>query len=84
MSFDALLSWCQGQAKRFTPYIRDVGAFLKAAYDGGKNIVLEAQLGAMRDIDYGIFPSPPVPPHWRPMRRCAGIPNCRLDQWWVC
>ena len=33
-----------------------MGAFLKAAYDGGKNIVLEAQLGAMRDIDYGIFP----------------------------
>ncbi len=80
MSFDALLSWCQGQAKRFTPYICDVGAFLKAAYDGGKNIVLEAQLGAMRDIDYGIFPftsSSSTLAAYAPLG--AGIPNCRLD-----
>lgn len=80
MSFDALLSWCQGQAKQFTPYICDVGAFLKAAYDGGKNIVLEAQLGAMRDIDYGIFPftsSSSTLAAYAPLG--AGIPNCRLD-----
>ena len=80
MSFAALLSWCQGQAKQFAPYICDVGAFLKAAYDGGKNIVLEAQLGAMRDIDYGIFPftsSSSTLAAYAPLG--AGIPNCRLD-----
>ena len=80
MSFDALLSWCRGQAKQFAPYICDVGAFLKAAYDGGKNIVLEAQLGAMRDIDYGIFPftsSSSTLAAYAPLG--AGIPNCRLD-----
>ena len=80
MSFDALLSWCRGQAERFAPYICDVGAFLRAAYDGGKNIVLEAQLGAMRDIDYGIFPftsSSSTLAAYAPLG--AGIPNCRLD-----
>ena len=80
MSFDALLNWCQGQAERFAPYICNVGAFLKAAYDGGKNIVLEAQLGAMRDIDYGIFPftsSSSTLAAYAPLG--AGIPNCRLD-----
>ncbi len=80
MSFDALLNWCQGQAERFAPYICNVGAFLKAAYDGSKNIVLEAQLGAMRDIDYGIFPftsSSSTLAAYAPLG--AGIPNCRLD-----
>ena len=56
MSYDALLNWCKLQAEHFTPYICDVGAFLQQAHDSGKRIVLEAQLGAMRDIDYGIFP----------------------------
>ena len=56
MSYDALLEWCRMQAGQFAPYICDVGAFLQQAHDSGKRIVLEAQLGAMRDIDYGIFP----------------------------
>ena len=56
MSYDALFHWCEAQAAKFAPYICDVGAFLQQAHDSGKRIVLEAQLGAMRDIDYGIFP----------------------------
>ncbi len=56
MSYDALLNWCRQQAAYFAPFICDVGAFLQQAHDSGKRIVLEAQLGAMRDIDYGIFP----------------------------
>ena len=56
MSYDALLEWCRMQAGQFAPFICDAGAFLQQAHDSGKRIVLEAQLGAMRDIDYGIFP----------------------------
>ncbi len=69
MSYDALLEWCRVQAGQFLPYICDAGAFLQQAHDSGKHIVLEAQLGAMRDIDYGIFPSLPAPTRWPPMRR---------------
>lgn len=56
MSFPALLSWCEKQAKQFSKYICDTGLYLNQALADGKNVVLEAQLGAMRDIDYGIFP----------------------------
>ena len=56
MSYEALLNWCYAQAAQFGPYICDAGAYLQAASNAGKRIVLEAQLGAMRDIDYGIFP----------------------------
>ena len=80
MSYDALLEWCRMQAGQFAPYICDVGAFLQQAHDSGKHIVLEAQLGAMRDIDYGIFPftsSSNTLAAYAPLG--AGIPNCRLD-----
>ena len=80
MSYDALLEWCRMQAGQFAPYICDVGAFLQQAHDSGKRIVLEAQLGAMRDIDYGIFPftsSSNTLAAYAPLG--AGIPNCKLD-----
>ena len=56
MSYPALLSWCRKQAEHFAPYICDTGSYLEAALKNKRNVVLEAQLGAMRDIDYGIFP----------------------------
>ena len=56
MSFPALLTWCEKQAKQFSEYICDTGHYIRQALDDGKNVILEAQLGAMRDIDYGIFP----------------------------
>ena len=80
MSYDALLEWCRMQAGQFAPFICDAGAFLQQAHDSGKRIVLEAQLGAMRDIDYGIFPftsSSNTLAAYAPLG--AGIPNCRLD-----
>ena len=56
MSYPALLSWCEKQAAAFSAYICDTGAFLRNALADHKKVLLEAQLGAMRDIDYGIFP----------------------------
>ena len=56
MSYPALLAWCREQAAKFTPYICDTGSYIDHALSEGKNVILEAQLGALRDIDYGIFP----------------------------
>mgnify|MGYP004662817043 FL=1 len=56
MSYPALLSWCQEQAAKFSPYICDTGSYIDHALSEGENVILEAQLGALRDIDYGIFP----------------------------
>ena len=80
MSYDALLHWCRTQAEKFAPYICDAGAYLQQASNAGKRIVLEAQLGAMRDIDYGIFPftsSSNTLAAYAPLG--AGIPNVKLD-----
>lgn len=38
------------------PYVCDVSAFLDDALKNGKNILLEGQLGTMKDTDHGIYP----------------------------
>jgi len=38
------------------PYVCDVSAYLYDARKAGKNILLEGQLGALKDPDFGIYP----------------------------
>lgn len=38
------------------PYVCDVAAYLHDAIKEGKNILLEGQLGALKDPDFGIYP----------------------------
>ena len=38
------------------PYVCDTSAFLHDAIKAGKNILLEGQLGALKDPDFGIYP----------------------------
>ena len=38
------------------PYVCDVALFLDEAIKAGKNILLEGQLGALKDTDHGIYP----------------------------
>lgn len=42
--------------KMITPYVADVSAYLHDAIKNGKNILLEGQLGALKDTDHGIYP----------------------------
>jgi adenylosuccinate synthase len=42
--------------KMVEPYVCDVAAYLHAAIKAGKNILLEGQLGALKDPDFGIYP----------------------------
>ena len=80
MSYPALLSWCQQKAAKFAPYITDTGEYIENALFLGKRVILEAQLGAMRDIDYGIFPytsSSSTISAYGPIG--AGIPGKSLD-----
>ncbi len=48
--------WFAEYGEKMKPYICDTGAVLRAAQDAGKRILFEAQLGALRDLDYGIYP----------------------------
>ncbi len=38
------------------PYVCDVSAYLRKALKEGKNILLEGQLGSLKDPDHGIYP----------------------------
>ncbi len=38
------------------PYVCDTGAYLYEAVKAGKNILLEGQLGSLKDPDFGIYP----------------------------
>ena len=40
-----------------TPYVCDTSAYLHEALKEGKNILLEGQLGSMKDPDHGIYPT---------------------------
>lgn len=44
------------QAAHLTPYIGDTTSLLNEAYQNGEPILLEGQLGALRDPDHGIYP----------------------------
>ena len=81
IDFDALWAWVQEYGEQVRPYICDVSEYLDAAAARGKNILFEAQLGALRDIDFGIYPytsSSPTVSAYAPVG--AGIPGRRLDQ----
>ena len=60
-------------------YVTDTGIYLNDAAAKGKNIMFEAQLGALRDIDYGIVPytsSSSTIAAYAPIG--AGVPNLKL------
>ena len=62
-------------------YICDVRLYLNEAHKAGKRIMFEAQLGALRDIDFGIYPytsSSSTIAAYAPIG--AGVPNLKLDK----
>ncbi|MBO8464178.1 MAG: adenylosuccinate synthase [Firmicutes bacterium] len=42
--------------KMVEPYVADVSVFLNEAIKNGKNLLLEGQLGTLKDPDHGIYP----------------------------
>ena len=48
--------WLTDYCEKIKPYICDTGAFLRQAQKKGERILFEAQLGALRDLDFGICP----------------------------
>ncbi len=53
---DALFQTLMEYRDIVAPYLGDTGALLRDALVLGKNILLEGQLGAMKDPDLGIYP----------------------------
>ena len=55
-TMEMLEAWIEESCEKIKPFICDTGAFLRHAQAEGKNILFEAQLGSLRDLDYGIYP----------------------------
>lgn len=53
---DEWIAELREQAEAITPYVCDTTALLHQAYVSGEPILLEGQLGALRDPDHGIYP----------------------------
>jgi adenylosuccinate synthase len=53
---DALLSSLARSAERLEPLVCDTTQRIREALDAGKRILVEGQLGALRDPDHGIYP----------------------------
>lgn len=51
-----LLPELRSQAEKLSPFVCDTSRLLHDAYRSGEPILLEGQLGALRDPDHGIYP----------------------------
>ena len=77
---DEMMAWLKKYGSIVAPFVTDVSEYLSEAAAAGKNIMFEAQLGALRDIDFGIYPytsSSTTLASYAPIG--AGIPGLKLD-----
>ena len=49
-------AWLQNSCEKIRPFVRNTSAWLMRAHKEGKRMLFEAQLGSLRDLDYGIHP----------------------------
>ena len=81
IELDEMMTWLEKFGRPFLPYICDTTEFLDSAMQNGKSIIFEAQLGALRDIEYGIYPytsASTTLAAYAPTG--AGVPFARIDE----
>ena len=79
-TMEKLQAWIDTFCQKIRPYICDTGSFLKEAQKAGKSILFEAQLGSLRDLDYGIIPyttSSNTLAAYAPIG--SGLPSAKID-----
>ena len=80
-TMERLQAWIGEFGEKIRPFVCDTGRFLRTAQAEGKSILFEAQLGSLRDLDYGIHPyttsSNPIAAY-APVG--SGLPSAKLDQ----
>lgn len=75
-----MMSWLREFGLPWKDFICDTTLYLEEAIRRGESVLFEAQLGALRDIDFGIFPytsSSSTIAAYAPVG--AGVPGHRLD-----
>lgn len=81
ISADDIMAEIEQYAFPLRKYVCDTTLFLNEQIAQGKDILFEAQLGALRDIEYGIYPftsSSTTLASYAPIG--AGVPNKHLDE----
>ena len=76
-----LEKWVSEYGNKIKPYVCDAGALLRDSIKSGKNVLFEAQLGTLRDLDFGIVPyttSSNTIAAYAPIG--AGCPAMKLDE----
>lgn len=56
LKVDDLYNTCKEYADMIKPYVKDTVQFMYEAVKNGKTILLEGQLGSLKDPDFGIYP----------------------------
>ena len=77
---DDIMDWLREYGDKLKPFVCNTGKYLDECLKAGKKVVFEAQLGALRDIDFGINPytsSSNTIAAYAPIG--AGIPKYKLD-----
>ncbi|MBR1677361.1 MAG: adenylosuccinate synthase [Clostridia bacterium] len=80
VSYDEMVAYLEEYGGQLKDFVCDTSVYLDNAAKSGKKIMFEAQLGALRDIDFGIYPytsSSSTISSYAPIG--AGIPNHKLD-----
>ena len=80
-TMEELEEWLEKYANRIKPFITDTGKLLRDAQDNGKKIMFEAQLGSLRDLDFGIVPyttSSNTTAAYAPIG--SGCPSAKIDE----
>ena len=78
---EEIYAWLERFGKPLIPHIVDTTKFLTEAQQFGKDILFEAQLGALRDIDFGIYPYTTSSQTLASYATTgAGIPGSKLDR----
>lgn len=55
-TYEDIEKWLNDYCEKIKPYVCDVTSLLEDAIKDDKKILFEAQLGTLRDIDFGIYP----------------------------
>ncbi len=80
-TMEQLDDWLHNYCEPILPFVCDTGAYLKKTQTEGRSILFEAQLGALRDLDYGIVPyttSSNTLASYAPIG--SGMPSVRIDE----
>ena len=80
-TMDEMMAWVEQYGQRVKPYVADTSRYLHQAQADGKSILFEGQLGALRDLDYGIYPyttSSNTIASYAPVG--SGLPGASIDE----